>query len=340
MKRPFLQILFITGLMFLLIKQGKTQDIHFSQFWASPLSLNPSNTGNHAGDWRLSNNFRTQWRAVGIPYNTISVGFDMPFYIHSEKFSWGIYLVNDKSGNASLMVNKIFVSGAWHKPIGDNNLHLGIQAGYVLKNFSMDKITFPDQFDMNTGQFNSELQNNENNLTTGLSYFDLNIGAGWSRKFGKISPEAAIAFFHLTSPRETFLTDNNRLPMRSVVNIGSDIGIGKKFFLYPRVLFMGHTHSSDFLAGLSAGLRFEKNPLGIKTIHAGPYLRNGVASNMDAVIGEVGLSIKNFDIGVSYDWNISKLVYATNHRGALELSLIYTTATTIPSKITIPCERY
>lgn len=317
-----------------------SQDIHFSQFWASPLSLNPLNSGNYIGNWRVMNNFRTQWGAIQVPYRTISVGFDMPFQIQAAKFGWGLYLVNDKSGVGSLLVNKIYASGAWHPEFGNHIIHVGIQIGYVIKNFNATQATFSNQFNMGTGLFDSNLPNNENNLVAGLSYPDVNAGVGWNVRAGKFKPEVYLSFFHLNNPQESFLPDNNKLPIRSVAYGGARIRIGEKFFLYPRILYMGHVRSSDFNAGLSAGFTFKQGVLGIKCIHFGPYFRNIVSNNFDAVIPALGLTIKNFDLGVSYDINYSRLAVATSHRGALELSLIYTVPTTTPTTITIPCDRY
>ena len=46
------------------------QDIHFSQFYSSPLTLNPAYTGNYEGNWRVMSNYRTQWSAIAEPYKT------------------------------------------------------------------------------------------------------------------------------------------------------------------------------------------------------------------------------------------------------------------------------
>ena len=55
------------------------QDIHFTQYYATPLVFNPAATGLFDENLRLSNNYRTQWSAVGVPYQTISVSVDAPF---------------------------------------------------------------------------------------------------------------------------------------------------------------------------------------------------------------------------------------------------------------------
>ncbi len=57
------------------------QDIHHSQFYTSPLNLNPGLTGVFNGDQRLSLNYRRQWFVEDIVrYMTVAGSFDMKFY--------------------------------------------------------------------------------------------------------------------------------------------------------------------------------------------------------------------------------------------------------------------
>ena len=313
------------------------QDIHFSQYYASPLSLNPAHTGNFDGDWRVMNNYRNQWRALSIPFRTISVGFDRQIWIHSEKLSIGLYVINDKSGPAGLTVNKIYLSAAWHKTIEGHNLHGGIQGGMVFKSFSMDNITFPSQFDMTTGYFNSQLSNNEDNFQLNTNYADLNFGLAWNKKLRLIKPELGISFFHVTSPKETFFENNNKLPVRIIYSGGFNLPIGK-FYLHPRLLYMRQHKAAEFLGGSELGFKIPKSNL-FKEVFAGFYLRNDFATTADASIAVFGLQIKQIRLGFSYDINSSPLKVATNKRGAFEFSLIYISKSTVPQKVTIPCDR-
>jgi len=50
--------LFIALLLFQVYSYA--QDPHFSQFFASPLTINPANTGNFSGSLRAALNSRTQ----------------------------------------------------------------------------------------------------------------------------------------------------------------------------------------------------------------------------------------------------------------------------------------
>ena len=54
------------------------QDPHFSQFFASPLTLNPAFTGKFSGTWRLAANHRDQWPSIPKAYVTTSASLDFP----------------------------------------------------------------------------------------------------------------------------------------------------------------------------------------------------------------------------------------------------------------------
>ena len=54
------------------------QDVHFTQYFTSPLTLNPALTGLVSDDLRFSGNYRQQWGSVSInPYVTGTVSFDI-----------------------------------------------------------------------------------------------------------------------------------------------------------------------------------------------------------------------------------------------------------------------
>ena len=62
---------------------AKAQDPHFSQFFASPLTLNPAFTGKFDGSWRLAANHRDQWPSIPKAYVTTSASFDFPILKNS-----------------------------------------------------------------------------------------------------------------------------------------------------------------------------------------------------------------------------------------------------------------
>ena len=61
---------------------ASAQDLHFSQWFNSPLSTNPANTGFiPQADYRLGANYRNQWSTImSVPYKTMSVWGDAQLF--------------------------------------------------------------------------------------------------------------------------------------------------------------------------------------------------------------------------------------------------------------------
>lgn len=271
---------------------------------------------------------------------TNAIGFDKQFHLHSDRIGAGLLVVNDQSGDARLQVNKFFLSGAYMRSFNGHNVSAGLQGGLVLKTFSIDALTFPEQFDMSTGYFNSQLASGEASVNNQLSYIDINVGATWDKKFGKIHPEAGFALFHITTPNESFFGIDEDLTVRQVIFGGARFDLNDKFYLRPNLLVMTTTQATDFIMGSNGGLKFAENGLNAKSFYIGIQFRDGWQRNTDAAVAITGMEFKHLDIGFSYDINISELDVATNNRGAFEVSIIYTALSTVLTKSAIPCDRY
>jgi hypothetical protein len=73
----------------LLVLESNAQDIHFSQFFNSPLSTNPANTGFiPAADFRVGANYRDQWSTIPVPYKTTSIWGDVQFLRNKIPGGW------------------------------------------------------------------------------------------------------------------------------------------------------------------------------------------------------------------------------------------------------------
>src|SRR5678815_5007499 len=82
--------LFLSACALVLAPCAFTQDLHFSQFYNSPLITNPANTGFIPdGDFRLGINYRNQWASVtAFPYKTMSAFGDMQTMQNSDNTGW------------------------------------------------------------------------------------------------------------------------------------------------------------------------------------------------------------------------------------------------------------
>lgn len=325
--------------MLLLFKMAVAQDVHFSQYYFSPLTLNPANTGNFKGDYRFFGNYRSQWRDIQKAYNTFSVGGDMNFFPNNLNFAGGLMILNDKSGGA-LTVTKIMPSGAFHKKLFGFNLHAGIQPGIVIKSIDFYSHSFPNQMNWNKGQFDNTLPNNESGVVQRRTNFDLNMGIGASRRFGKFEPELGIAMFHLNKPKESFVSDDNRLPVRQAYNAGLSYYINKTFVVKAHTLVGYTVKASDWVTGVNLEYILSEDPFFTNSVFAGFMWRDGFKRNTDAGIATVGLNYSHYTIGFSYDVTTSQLKTSVDGKGAYEIAFIYRSKSTRLTKKEIPCERY
>jgi len=135
-----------------LVSKALAQDPNFSQFFASPLTLNPALTGKFDGVYRVAGNYRNQWPTIYNAFTTYTASFDMgilknriPEY---DQFGVGILGFSDQAGDGVLKTNSVALSVAYHKSIdenGYNQIGAGFQGGFVSKRLDVTKVTFEDQ---------------------------------------------------------------------------------------------------------------------------------------------------------------------------------------------------
>lgn len=318
----------------------KAQDIHFSQFNAAPLALNPALTGNYACDWRVGANYRNQWSSIPAKYETFSVFADMPLIKGirgTDNLAAGLFLYNDVSGDGNLSNLSILGSVAYHLGLAENQyLSGGLQFGFSQKKLDWNNLLFGNQFDGTN--FNTAIPNFEPYQGENINNFDINFGLVYKGRFSEsFAMEAGVAMSHLTSPTETFLDDQgNDLGSRIAAHGKFTINLDDNLALIPAVLYQSQSGASELVFGAEIGY-FMRNPNFPATIYGGAYLRN-----QDAIIPTIGMDYKNFKFGFSYDVNTSGLDVASNGNGGFEVSLIYTGCIlpVLPENYILPCPRY
>jgi type IX secretion system PorP/SprF family membrane protein len=303
----------------LLIATGSVfaQDIHFSQFYNSPLTLNPALTGKVNGTFRVGAIYRNQWFGPvngKTTFSTPSVSVDMPIRFKKDVLGVGAYFVGDRSSEGRLKNNLFVASIAYHKALGKDNNHslsLGVQGGYGQKQLDAANIRWASQFDnqqtFDPNRAGEALANNSKGA------LQLNAGLLYSGKFSdKFKMYLGGSAFHLNSPEQNFADGSvDGTPIRIVGHGGLDIGVTEKISLLPSIIYMSQATASELNAGLS--LAFNLNAE--STLYVGGYYRV-----KDAIIPYVGFDVKGFRLGISYDVNASAL---NNTNGTIEASLQY-----------------
>src|SRR3954468_11308452 len=102
---------------------GRAQDPNFSQFFVSPLTLNPALTGKFDGAVRVAGNYRNQWPTINNAFTTYTVSADAGILkskiAENDVFGVGIMAFSDKSGNGVLQNNIISFSTSYHKSLDE-----------------------------------------------------------------------------------------------------------------------------------------------------------------------------------------------------------------------------
>ncbi|MEP7321026.1 MAG: PorP/SprF family type IX secretion system membrane protein [Saprospiraceae bacterium] len=295
------------------------QDPVLSQFYSSPLLLNPAFAGNTQSA-RFALNYRNQWPGLAQAYRTYAISYDQFFEDYNSGV--GISLLTDDAGRGLYKTTKFGAVYSYRLQISKNTfIKTGMELAGVQAGIGWDKLLFPDQLDPLYGEVGPggspipslELRPDQISKV----YLDLAMGTMiYSPYF-----YGGISLNHINNPDTRFIkiSDNtsNSLPLRYTIHGGSQINIfdGKpgrsSIFISPNFMY---THQSNFTE-LLGGAYF-----GLGSLFAGVWARL-TPHNPDAAIISVGLRTGKMKISYSYDATISRLSYRSG--GAHEIGIVY-----------------
>lgn len=302
---------------------SNAQDLHFSQFFNSPLTTNPANTGFIPdADYRIGANYRNQWSSIlTAPYKTMSVFGDAQVFRDRLENGWlglGGMILSDVAGSGGLRSTKIYGSIAYHQMLGNSSLlSAGFNVGWANKRIDQSKLKFPDQFDGIF--FDGSLPTSVVLTNTNVSYFDMQAGINYAYfPTEDIYINGGYSIHHVNRPQETFFTnsdDSSRLPMRHIGFANALIKVNPRVIINPNIYYTTQAKANEFMLGVNAN--YDLSNGGEKQLIAGVYYRSG-----DAVIPMVGFEIKNIRFIFSYDATTSSLSNFNSMQGAQEFSVI------------------
>jgi type IX secretion system PorP/SprF family membrane protein len=316
------------------------QDIHFSQFYFSPLSVNPANTGNFSGNYRLSTNYKNQWKSISNPYKTAFASID--FSLAKKKLGLGLSFFNDKAGKSAIALTLANLSIAYNLKVNDeNNVFAGLQYGFGQRSIKANDLKWDSQY--NGTSYDPTMASGENQFSQSYTYMDASAGMLWNyaAKLSAFKSTTGVAVFHVNQSKKSFYGNEDMLKMKIVLHNNMQFKLPDKLiYIQPQFLFLKQGKQSEFDFGsiVRYVIKFNSNlfrdnnriDIGAKkenkaesknsiAIFAGGQLRY-----KDAFIAMFGFELrKSLLLSFSYDVNVSKLRTASNSRGGMELALTY-----------------
>ena len=299
------------------------QDLHYTQFYNAHVNINPGLTGIFNGDVRMAANYRNQWRSLPVPYTTVTGAYDMKIYRKPSAkgfFGGGLVFNYDQAGDSKLSLATLGVNGSYSIPVVNNNfLTFGAQLGFSRRAFSLDDLTFDEQW--NGIQFTPNKAITEAFDRKSLFVPDLSAGINYRiQKSPRSKADFGLATFHINHPRNPFYSDDKsvKLPVRLVLNGLVQQKLSESLDLMVNAIYQFQTPYHELV--LSAGPKFYLNQNRGKNYAVGIF---GTYRMKDAIAPAFHLYMNDLQLGISYDVNTSPFKAVTDHKGGPEFSLIY-----------------
>lgn len=309
------------------------QDIHFSQFYMSPFTQNPSFSGAVYG-MSAHVNYKEQWKSVGTPYKTIAAAYDVSFQRKKKTkafYAAGINFFSDKAGDSKMGTTQANIAGACHVYIDRyTKIGGGIQVGYAQRSVDYAALQWGNQFDGTA--YNSSLASRENIPATSFAYPDVAAGVLWTYnnsagmrrvvENNDLKANVGMSLFHISRPKYSFIGTEEKLNMKFIFH--GDVLLSVPFSnlgFVPGFMYVRQGTASEIYAGTL--IRFKLRAKGKYTrdksssaVSFGGYYRA-----KDAAVVALLLEYSSYTIGMSYDVNISGLKTASTARGGFEINL-------------------
>jgi type IX secretion system PorP/SprF family membrane protein len=310
--KKYLLLLFFLG-SFLGVQ---AQDPMFSQYWTSPLYLNPGLAGSVAQP-RIIFNSRMQWAKLPTAFTTYSASAD--YLVDEWSSAFGLLAMTDKAGTANLRNTSLHGTYASKIRIAENWVFSpAVTFGYGSRSIDFDKLVFGDMI-IHNGPTTDDAIGHLGNR----SYFDFSSGAViYNKTFW-----AGFSAFHINEPNYSMLGEEAKLPMRMSVHAGFRIPIKHSVLSKSKLSsfapsFIYHQQGSFRQFDIGTNVIFDPVMLGLWYRGLPLHKNYNDQASQDAVVFILGLNLKFIEVGYSYDFTISDIGPQSGGSHEISISLL------------------
>ncbi len=329
------KIVFTFFLVFVLcIEFALAQDMHFTQFYSSPVYLNPAMTGLNVCS-RVTLTYRNQWPGISRAYNSYMLASDT--YIPDAKIGVGMLMAHDEAGSGNLMTTIVSPSVAYELRVSQEfGIRFGLQPGMTQRRINYKKLVFGDQ--IARGGDVPTIEDSKRSRT----YFDAGTGIFFYTK----QYWGGFALAHLNQPNESLTGTKARVPVKYTLHGGYSHLLNPDERDEARrrsITSVFHYRHQKKFDQFDFGLYYRENVFTAGVWYRGLNLvkkyKRGYQNN-DALCLILGLQNKRTSFGYSYDVTISKLAFVS--QGAHEITVSYQLCTRKKKRVrlTVDCPKF
>jgi type IX secretion system PorP/SprF family membrane protein len=311
------KIIVSLSVLLALCNLGLSQDVNFSQFYETPLLRNPALAGIFTGDIRVKASLRSQWAAITVPYKTqaLSAEYKLPLNAGGDWLTLGMQVTNDIAGTIKLRKTAVLPVVSFNKSlseVNDSYLSVAFMGGPVSTQFNPTELV--------THQANDPALLN----SSGYTYWDMGAGITYSSNYGDdIHYFVGASMYHINNPKLNYFADNTEssiMGRKIAINGGLTAQTSDNNKVQAFVDYLKQDGNEQFLGGLLYGVELNRTYREGKTlgVNFGTFFRWN-----DALIPTINFDLYDWNVGLSYDVNISRLNAYTKSQGAMELSVTY-----------------
>lgn len=312
------------------------QSPYFSQYYASPLYLNPALAGAERAI-SFGVNYRSQWNSNNAPYQLGQFSFIYPILTNGARLKHlggvGLSIYQDIAGEgATFQTYGASLSGSYRIAINKSNTVLtGLQAGMIQKRIDFSQLQWGSQYDEFVG-FDDRITPSVGDLSEQTTFPVFDAGIFWHCVLGRTNyfthsrgwtVYTGLSASNLNQPDESLLKDGqSRLSILYKLHGGLDYRASRSFKLTPSYLILAQGSNRQY----NFGTYFTY------TIIADPFSRKpktfdfqlGIWRRLkDSYTFMIGGSGRNISGGFSYDMNTTSMRYNNLGKSAYEISLKY-----------------
>ncbi len=300
------------------------QDIHFSQFYMSPLNLNPAMTGVMNSQVRVIGNYRNQWASVlkSNAFSTYSVSYDQKIAVgRYDYFGIGGTFWGDKAGQSDFKTLQGKMSVSYSKRMGgyrskSHYLVVGAEGGVSQRSIDFLNLRWGSQHD-GEGGYDATAISGENFDRDNFLFADLSAGLMWFTVFDEYSNfYIGGAFSHLNRANQSFDSEQD-IPLYSkfTIHAGAELMGQSRVGLVPGMVAFFQGPSFELNAGTSLkflmGGRKRSKDADSQSFQIGAWVRlanrvNGVTNtivtpNPDPTLPPITTTVTSDDVSIWVD---------------------------------------
>ena len=296
------------------------QDPVFSQYYISPIHVNPGFAGVSGEGANIGVNYRMQWPGLPRAYNTFAISYDQ--YFESTKSAIGLRLITDSAGDGAVSSNKLAGTYAYRLKVGRKGfINGGIEFGFGQQSLNWDRFVFYDAIERSGGltspggSYLPSIESQPPELTR--VYLDISSGVLYYNE----SFFVGVGVAHINTPENKFLRNETNnyvgMPVRLSVQTGFQINLNKynkaenPSFISPNLLVINQGPFTQ----VNVGAYMQLNQF-----ITGMWYRHTPA-NGDALIFSFGVKYQNLRLAYSFDLTLSDL--GLSPLGSHELGMVY-----------------